>query len=83
MALGPNGRLAVDHPFDIAQWSQICGEGLCLAQQSMVAEELQLSANSRRNRRVGPPVKRLANGAGRAHDLRAGAAVERRSLVVS
>ena len=34
---------AVDHPFAVAQRRQICGEGLCIGQRSMLAEELQLS----------------------------------------
>ena len=35
--------LAVDHPFAVAQWRQVCGEGLRIRQRSMIAEELQLS----------------------------------------
>ena len=35
--------LGIDHPFDIAQWRQICGKRLWVGQRSVIAEELQLS----------------------------------------
>src|SRR5436190_9640938 len=37
------GALAVDHPFAFAQWREISGEGFCMGELGMIAEELQLA----------------------------------------
>jgi hypothetical protein len=37
-------RLAVDHPFAVAQWRQECGKGLPISERRMIAEELQFSS---------------------------------------
>src|SRR5207302_10351834 len=37
------GALAIDHPFAFAQWREISGEGFCMGELGMIAEELQLA----------------------------------------